>query len=376
MFWVIVDYMVVKPLQLGWKIVQFMLQPLVALESKYITKCNDLNSRAFQQDLKVRYNISSMPLLFSGTFQQAINASKRELKPLFVYLHSNEHQDTDSFVTRVFNDPEFCSLIDLNFISWAASVNSIQGYAVCQTLKASSFPYLSVILRDESGKTHVLCQIQGTENHTHKEIQEKITQAKDQASAQLTFVRREREERLLNQRLRNEQDAAFRESLLNDQRKERKRREKLDTEKRIQQELEREIESKKIEKQTKRQRLRKMSESIPDEPSKEMENIVNIRVRHPNGSNFNRRFNRSDFIRHIYMFVVGEMAQQKLQRIQEKKQGNNDASPITSSSESEDDIENFLLCTNMPRQEFKDEEIAIGDTKMASNTLLFIQDLD
>ncbi|MGH0138871.1 UNVERIFIED_CONTAM: hypothetical protein FKN15_068099 [Acipenser sinensis] len=179
----------------------------------------------------------SHPVFYQGTYSQALNDAKRELQFLLVYLHGDDHQDTDVFCRNTLCTEQVLNFINTRMLFWACSTSRPEGYRVSQALRENTYPFLAVItLKDR--KMTVVGRLEG------------VIQAEDLIN-QLTFImeanqtylvseRMEREERNQTQALRLQQDEAYLASLRADQEKDRKKKEE-EEQKRRQEEVARQV---------------------------------------------------------------------------------------------------------------------------------------
>lgn len=98
---------------------------------------------------------SQHPTFYVGTYSQALNEAKKELKFVIVYLHGSEHQDTERFCRETLSDPEVIQFINDNCLFWACSVNSAEGYRVSQSLRENTYPFFAVVVQREYRMTVV-----------------------------------------------------------------------------------------------------------------------------------------------------------------------------------------------------------------------------
>lgn len=95
------------------------------------------------------------PVFYQGTYAQAVNDAKQELRFLLIYLHSESHSDSVSFCREVLSDPDVVTYINQNLLFWACSVNTGEGYRVSQALRESTYPFLALIVFREGRMTVV-----------------------------------------------------------------------------------------------------------------------------------------------------------------------------------------------------------------------------
>ncbi|KAK6474888.1 FAS-associated factor 2 isoform X2 [Huso huso] len=247
----------------------------------------------------------SHPVFYQGTYSQALNDAKRELRFLLVYLHGDDHQDTDVFCRNTLCTEEVLNFVNTRMLFWACSTSRPEGYRVSQALRENTYPFLAMItLKDR--KMTVVGRLEG------------VIQAEDLIN-QLTFImeanqtylvseRMEREERNQTQALRLQQDEAYLASLRADQEKDRKKKEE-EEQKRRQEEVARQIVlAEERRQQTLQEEKERRSESLPPEPALDNPDSVKIVFKLPNDSRVERRFlfTQSLTVIHDFLFSLKE----------------------------------------------------------------------
>ena len=92
-------------------------------------------------------------------FMDALQRSRREYKLLFVYLHSPEHLDTQSFCERTLCDEAFAAFVNENFVAWGGSIRMSEGFKMSNSLKASRFPFCAVVMAATNNRVALLQQV-------------------------------------------------------------------------------------------------------------------------------------------------------------------------------------------------------------------------
>uniref|UniRef100_A0A6I8P9S7 Fas associated factor family member 2 n=1 Tax=Ornithorhynchus anatinus TaxID=9258 RepID=A0A6I8P9S7_ORNAN len=95
------------------------------------------------------------PVFYQGTYSQALNDAKRELRFLLVYLHGDDHQDSDHFCRNTLCAPDVVALINTRMLFWACSTNKPEGYRVSQALRENTYPFLAMIMLKDRRMTVV-----------------------------------------------------------------------------------------------------------------------------------------------------------------------------------------------------------------------------
>lgn len=241
------------------------------------------------------------PIFYRGSYNQALDEAKRELKFLLVYLHCEDHQDTDQFCRTVITNQRFIDFLsENNLLFWSASVTSNEGYRVSQHLRESTYPFLALIVVKHN-RMVVVRKLEGTQPLDTLLTELKLSIEENESG--LTAARIDRQQREMNTLLRREQDEAFAESLKADQEKERKKM----AEKTKKEAEEKAKKEKELEESKRKERLLLLRDvlvsEIPAEPEPKDPNSCKIVIKLPNGTRLERRFNKSQSIRYLYYFV-------------------------------------------------------------------------
>ncbi len=101
--------------------------------------------RAFVADFETQIGRAHPPF-FLGSYLQVLEEAKKELKFLLVYLHSEDHQDTQRFCAATLADPGVVDYVQQHMLFWGCSVGRPEGYRVSEALRESAYPFLAVIV--------------------------------------------------------------------------------------------------------------------------------------------------------------------------------------------------------------------------------------
>lgn len=88
------------------------------------------------------------PVFYQGTYAQALNDAKRELKFLAVYLHSEaprDARDVGRFCRGSLSDPAVVAFVQRNMLFWGCDVATPEGYRVSHSVAARSYPLLVIV---------------------------------------------------------------------------------------------------------------------------------------------------------------------------------------------------------------------------------------
>ncbi|CAM8995938.1 unnamed protein product [Rhodiola kirilowii] len=254
---------------------------------------------------------STRPAFLAESFMDALQRSRTEFKLLFVYLHSPDHPDTQLFCQRTLCSEVLSAFVNENFVSWGGSIRASEGFKMCNSLKASRFPFCAVVMAATNQRIALLQQVEGP--RTAEEMLVLLQRVLEESSPVLVSARLEAEERRNNIRLREEQDAAYRAALEADQARERQRREEQERLEKEAAEAERKLKEEEearekaaraaAEREAQRKKmLEEKAKSLGAEPEKGP-NVTQVLVRFPMGERKERRFHSDATIQTLYDFV-------------------------------------------------------------------------
>lgn len=110
---------------------------------------------AFERDFGGRMR----PNFVSEGFMDALQRSRNEFKPLFVYLHSPDHPDTPLFCERTLCSEVLAAFVNENFVAWGGSIRASEGFKMSNSLKASRFPFCAVVMAATNQRISLLQQV-------------------------------------------------------------------------------------------------------------------------------------------------------------------------------------------------------------------------
>lgn len=288
--------------------------------------------------------------------REALQFARRETKLLFVYLHSPLHHESEVFCSQVLTSPLIAAYVNENFVAWGGNVLDGDARALANGIEPASYPFVAILDSVSGSETSLVMSCEGfTDAPT---LIGACDEALNVQNSSLDSARARVAEVDASRRLREEQEAAFAESLARDAAREREveakraqeeaecarvaEEERLATEaKQREEEAERarqeEIESRRVEK-TKRLR---------EEPEEGAEGVSKLAIRLPDGSRAERRFRGSDPISDVYDFV------DTLEGLDEVR---------------------YSLITNFPRRTFgRGEKVSLADCGVHPNGALFVE---
>lgn len=290
----------------------------------------------------------SHPVFYQGSYSQALNDAKQELRFLVVYLHQDNNQDCTSFCRDTLSNPEVIEYINSHSLFWVCNTSSGEGDRVCHTLKTSSFPFIGVIVYKESRMT-LVARMEGPSSAD--ELVSRLTSVITSNESYLEAARQERISRSLTQRIRREQDAAYLESLRADQEKDRKKNEEEERKQNaLREEREREAAERERKEAIKKAKI-DLATEIPDEPESSNPNTMSVVFKLPSGERIERRFLKNHKLKDVYNFVFCHPS-----------------SP---------DV--FQIATNFPKRVLETDsspEKTLLEAGLSGNQVLFVYDLE
>ncbi|XP_066592439.1 FAS-associated factor 1 [Prorops nasuta] len=274
----------------------------------------------FSEQYEKRYG-PIHPEFFTGTFEDAVKESclkpAKERKLLAVYLHHDSSILANVFCTQLLGFETVLQLLSNDFIVWGwdithesnkqrfiSSVNQTLGQVASMTVRAidvDRFPALMIIMRSRSS-TEVYDIVYG--NIGVNELLTNLIQAVDafqeRRRADIDFE----EERQARERVKQEQDRAYQESLAADRAKEEAKQMQEEMEKR----KKKEAESERLAEEARKEAYRQAVESnLPPEPEQENgDGVMKIRVRLPAGKFLERRFQSDTPLQTLLNFLIVE----------------------------------------------------------------------
>ncbi|KAJ1562101.1 FAS-associated factor 2, partial [Nowakowskiella sp. JEL0078] len=229
------------------------------------------------------------PPFFQGTYQQAIDLAKREIRYCLVYLHAEEHDDTESFCRQTLASEQFSAWIqERNIIIWAGDIRESEAFKVSSLLMTTSYPFLAFIAHQGSRPASVIDRFEG--NKTPEQLIAIISQHIDRLDPQLAAVRAERTRNAQARSIREQQDEAYQQSLRADQEKVRKAKEEKERLEKEKAEEERQENERKNLLETKMERKIRLRENMPLEPDSSESEVTKLSLRLPNGERLIRKF--------------------------------------------------------------------------------------
>ncbi|UJR30964.1 hypothetical protein I4U23_018476 [Adineta vaga] len=239
------------------------------------------------------------PAFYRGKLNQALVDAQREVRLLFIYLHEKNSPLCDRFCREVLCEDALRVTIGDNLI-WSASRDTQEGAQASRLLHTNSFPCLCIVAHHGSQQT---VQLKLDRYTDADEFLAEVINGVQHADQTLQYNRERRDTRTSRDRLLEEQNAAYLDSMRADQEKAKQRLEE-ENERRKLEETQRELQEKQDRKLREfaefRDRIRK---SFPDEPSATESETIQVSIRLPANEPIRRRFLRSDPAKLLFEFA-------------------------------------------------------------------------
>jgi len=316
-------------------------------------------SARFVQLIESRFG-NHHPTFVNGTYVQAVERARSECKLLFIYLHCELNDNATNFCRNTLCTEVLASFINDNFVAWASNIKFPQGFQVNNILSATSYPYMAILccnpvgtMRDLSASNvGIVDRIEGM--LSTDDLIARLYQALDGFGHLLNGARQERERREVDRRLRVEQDDAYRQSLAEDEEKERRMREEQERAEREEREREareaREEQERREREQNKTRARENRKLNLPTEATEK--NAVLIVVKLPDGKQVRRKFRPIDTLQTILDYV--DVSQPEGEALQEY-------------------AEDYVLVANFPRRVFSTPSQTLQEAGLTVSSSLFVE---
>ncbi|KAL0821755.1 hypothetical protein ABMA28_005177 [Loxostege sticticalis] len=284
------------------------------------------------------------PVFYQGTYAQALNDAKNELRFLIVYLHSESATETQNFCRTTLADPEVIQYINTHALFWGCSVDTAEGWRVAQSVGGRRYPLLCVVCVREHRMT-VVARSEGS--CSAPALLQRLRRVVSDNEPHLAAARADRVEREVTARLRASQDEAYAESLAADQEKE--RRKAAERAAREQQQNE-DLRRRELEEQHKQNVIaarEATAAKLPPEPAAG-NGTVALLIRLPGGERLTRRFTLTHTTQDLYDFVFSHPQ-----------------SP-----------EEFEITTNFPKRVVARGASHLSDVGLKDRDVLFVNDVN
>lgn len=254
-------------------------------------------ARNFISDFNNFYLNDNRLDFFEGGYTSALYIAKRDARFLLVYLHSDEHDDTNTFVNETLLNKDFIKFVqEHNILVWGGNVCESEAYQVSNALGATKYPFLGFLsLKTQTTETpegtttsaptlNVILKIQGL--ISAQKLIDKISSQVERLEPTLVSIRAERQQEELSRVIREQQDQAYQQSLQRDRQREEERRQQ------------------RLLEQNKEQWLKYRAYTLkPEVDASQKGEYSRIAIRLSSGERVLRRFSKDVTLEEIYAYV-------------------------------------------------------------------------
>nr|CAB3244218.1 FAS-associated factor 2 [Phallusia mammillata] len=262
------------------------------------------------------------PNFFEGTYAKAQAEAKKELRFLLAFLHDPKVEDSELFCRESLCHSDVVEFINRNMILWGCSVQTPEGYRVSKILRYPECPSMAVVCLFQNKMT-VVGRLHGY--LSSQELINKLSEIVEAYESVLVAARSDRNALMQNQLIRQEQDAAYKESLQKDKEKVEcanvcyfdgpkpctfrfilQMDKKLKEEEEIQKQKEKKAQlrrDKEFAEEICRQRKESCKQDLREEPNQDQPDVVTLLIKMPDGSRLKRRFLPTDSVKAVHDYV-------------------------------------------------------------------------
>ncbi|XP_035794477.1 FAS-associated factor 2-like [Anopheles albimanus] len=240
------------------------------------------------------------PVFYQGTYSQALNDAKNELRFLLVYLHSEATAEATAFCRGALANPEVIEFVNRRMLFWACDMASHEGKRVAGAISVRTHPTL-IIIGMRANKMIIMGRLEG--DCSAEELIRRMDTVVSDNEVWLNQARQDRLERDLTQTLRQQQDEAYQRSLQADQEKQRRKQQEREEARRIQDAIDAERRAEEQRKEDIERLKLELADQVPKEPEAGEPGTISIVFKLPSGLRLERRFHNTNTMTDIYNFI-------------------------------------------------------------------------
>ncbi|KAJ3412089.1 FAS-associated factor 2 [Chytridiales sp. JEL 0842] len=303
----------------------------------------------FLLDFEQAYG-ATHPIFFQGTYTQALEVAKREIRYLLVILNSSDHDDTPEFNRNTLTSTHLISFLqEKNFLIWAGDIRDLEAFLVSDTLEVTQYPFVCLI-SPENSKMVKVRNIEGL--RSAEELVDILRRNTNRLDGNLASIRAEKQRQEQARIIREQQEQAYAASLRADQEKENRAREEKERLEREKQEELRKKQAREEKIEARKNRKVELRNSMVAEPALEEEGITKLSIRLPSGERILRRFKETDKLELLYNFVESH-----------------DLSPL--------DLEaDFVIVNTYPRKVLVDQSLTLKEAGLCPSASIVVEEKD
>jgi len=242
---------------------------------------------------------TSHPAFYHGRLSQALRDAQREVRLVFIYLHEKNSPLCDRFSREVLCG-DVLRLTIGDHLLWSASRDTQEGAQASRLLHTNSFPCFCIVAHHGSQQTVVLKHDRYTDAD---EFLAEIINGVQNADQTLQYNRERRNTRNSRDRLLEEQNAAYLDSVRADQEKAKQRLQEENQRRKFEEDQRRLQEEQQKKLQAFAEFRDRIKQTFPDEPSSTEPNTIQVSIRLPANEPIRRRFRRTDPAKLLFEFA-------------------------------------------------------------------------
>jgi len=308
---------------------------------------------------------STHPIFLGGSYSETAKLAKSSFRLMVVNLQANKTQN-NLYCRNVLTNPNLAQFCSLNFLFWVGFLDEEKEQQIKDLTGVTfQFPFLAVVGHLETG-FNVLEVMQGAQLVDPDNLMAKLMQVQENSKASLDKARITYNRRQAERRVVEEQNYAFNRSLLEDQEKERKRKEEAD---RVA--LEKETKESKL-KAAREACLKALSE-LPAAPSAEElqgQRAATLAIKLPDGSRIKRTFPPDVTFQAVLTLAAGTIAERLTDTT-----FLDDSTPFDHPDPKPWSIESYEFVANYPRRVFHTDSApkTLKELGLYPQAMLFLQ---
>mmetsp|Transcript_112722 Transcript_112722/g.323922 ORF Transcript_112722/g.323922 Transcript_112722/m.323922 type:complete len:491 (+) Transcript_112722:184-1656(+) len=293
-----------------------------------------------------------LPRFFDGTFMEALDAARAELKLLVVFLHSSGAPRSEEFCTRVLADQNVRQMLDENFVLWGGDAASPSVRGVVRLTRTREYPSLSVLLPAAVDDIQLINSMSG-----QAELDMAVallTACMDDMQMHRAAIVARTEQFAEDRQLREQQDREYQEALEADRKRAEEQALQEQRQREEEQQAREEAEALEAKCREREESLRRRARELA-EAGEGPEATARISLRLPAGQRIDRKFSPEAPLETVYSWA--------------------EVAPYMPENEGKGLVvpERFKLTSSFPSRELTERERTVAELNLAGSALLLAE---
>jgi len=171
-----------------------------------------VTGQQFGRALEASYSAQGqLPNFHAGSFAQALQTARQQLKLLVVYLHSDQARHTQRFCTQVLGNEFVRGMLDENFLLWGGDIARMESHHVAQMIHARQYPCFCVLLPASIDEIRAIGILNGEVEVD--QVVALLTSCLDEMETHRSEIQARQSQHVEDRNLREQQDQEFQEAL-------------------------------------------------------------------------------------------------------------------------------------------------------------------